>query len=161
RRLDVSDLARDMVPVLNRLVPASIQLDAQITDRPAEVLIDNSQLEQIVLNLVNNAIHAMPSGGRLTIGTEVIDLDEAYAGTHVDVSPGLYVMLTVSDPGRGMDKATMSRLFEPFFTTKGPGEGTGLGLASVYAIVKDAGGHTWVYSEPGKGTDFKVYLPVA
>lgn len=161
RRLDVGDVAREMVPVLTRLVPASIHLETKIEETPADVLIDASQLEQIVLNLVNNAIHAMPDGGRLTIATDVVNLDDAYAGGHMSVVPGPYVMLTVSDTGTGMDEATMSRIFEPFFTTKEAGKGTGLGLASVYAIVKDAGGHTWVYSEPGKGTEFKVYLPVA
>jgi PAS domain S-box-containing protein len=160
RRIDVSDVVRGMVPVLTRLIPASIHLETQIGDRQDEVLIDTSQLEQIVLNLVNNAIHAMPDGGHLAIATETVALDDGYAGSHMAVIPGPYVMFTISDSGIGMDETTMSRIFEPFFTTKEAGKGTGLGLASVYAIVKDAGGHTWVYSEPGKGTEFKVYLPI-
>jgi signal transduction histidine kinase len=157
--LNLNTMLAEFEELLRRTLHEDIALQVVPAPFIPAILGDVGQLEQVVMNLAVNAQDAMPEGGRLTIETGVADLDAAYVAEHQGVLPGRYVLLVVSDTGTGMDAETQEHIFEPFFTTKEMGKGTGLGLATVYGIVKEHGGNIWVYSEPGRGTTFKVYLP--
>ena len=157
--LDLNELLPGMDKMLRRILGEDIDLVSTLAPRLGRIRADPSNVEQVIMNLVVNARDAMPTGGHLTIETGNVDLDADYAREHVGCTPGPHVMLAVTDTGIGMDQETQTLIFDPFFTTKGPGVGTGLGLSIVYGIAKQSGGTVWVYSEPGKGTTFKVYFP--
>jgi two-component system cell cycle sensor histidine kinase/response regulator CckA len=159
--LDVNTVIAGMEPMLRQLIVEDIELRISLMPRSALIKIDPTQLEQILINLAVNAADAMPRGGKVTIETAAVTLDEGYRQQHLPVTPGRYVMVAVSDTGVGMNATTIEHIFEPFFTTKPVGKGTGLGLATVYGIVKQSGGDILVSSELERGTTFKIYLPLS
>ncbi len=159
RILDPGEVVSSVAPMLRRLLGEHIELATYRQPGTGHVRVDPSQLEQVIVNLAVNARDAMPAGGTLTVEVTGADLDDAFAAGHAGVRQGRYVSLAVSDTGAGMDAATRARAFEPFFTTKAPGTGNGMGLATVYGIVKQSGGAVYIYSEPGVGTSVRIYLP--
>jgi len=159
--VDMNSVVQQLEKLLRRLISENVELVTALARDLLSVRVDPASIEQILVNLTVNARDAMPHGGRLTIETSNVDLDETFAIGHVPMKPARYVMLAVGDTGEGMDADTQARVFEPFFTTKEQGKGSGLGLATVYGMVKQSGGYIWVYSEPGHGTVFKVYFPPA
>jgi PAS domain S-box-containing protein len=157
--LDINENLKNLEKMLRRLIGEDVELVTRLADDLRLVNADPGQIEQVIMNLVVNSRDAMPGGGRLIIETTNTCLDDSYAENHVGVKAGKYVLIALSDSGIGMDEDTRKRIFEPFFTTKVQGKGTGLGLSTVYGIIKQLGGNIWVYSEPGQGTTFKIYLP--
>jgi CheY-like chemotaxis protein len=159
RALDLDTIVTGMEPMLRRLIGDDVEISTSLDPSSGKVLADPGQIEQVIMNLVVNARDAMPTGGLITIETAPATFDEAYVRQHPPARVGDYVMLAISDNGVGMDEHIRGHIFDPFFTTKEVGKGTGLGLATVYGIVKQTDGFIWVYSEPGKGSVFKIYLP--
>ena len=159
RTVNANSVIENMSKMLTRIIGEDILLELHALASAGTVMADSGQLEQVLMNLAVNARDAMPEGGRLIIETSDVTLDESYAISHEEIIPGPYVMIAVSDNGTGMTKEVQEKIFEPFFTTKKAGIGTGLGLAMIYGIVKQHHGYIYVYSEPGKGTTFKIYLP--
>ncbi|MHB8881634.1 MAG: PAS domain-containing hybrid sensor histidine kinase/response regulator [Thermodesulfovibrionales bacterium] len=160
RPVNINDTILDLKKMLARIIRENIELDLDLAEGQLQVMADAGQIEQVLMNLASNARDAMPEGGRLTIGTGLKVMDEEYVAAYGYGKPGKYVLIRVADTGQGMDEETKNKIFEPFFTTKAIGEGTGLGLAISYGIIKKHDGYINVYSEPGKGTEFKIYLPL-
>jgi two-component system, cell cycle sensor histidine kinase and response regulator CckA len=161
KAFDLNTVLTDVTKMLDRLIPANIDLQLLLAASPNRIKADPGQIEQVILNLAVNARDAMPQGGRLTIETRNADLRETYAGSHARIPPGKYIVLSVGDSGVGMHREVQAKIFEPFFTTKKPGKGTGLGLAIVYGVVKQTGGWITAHSELGRGTTFDIYFPQA
>jgi CheY-like chemotaxis protein len=160
RLLDLRQVIEKTQVLLRRLIDENIEIANSLEPSLGFIMADPGQIEQVLMNLAINARDAMPNGGRLTIQAQNVKLEDSFRVGDVQVVPGPYVMIAVEDTGCGMDRKTQSRIFDPFFTTKELGKGTGLGLATVYGIVKQSGGYIWVYSEVNKGTVFKIYLPL-
>jgi signal transduction histidine kinase len=160
KAVSLNSIVQNTEKLLGRIIGEDIELRINLSERDVVLMADSGQIEQVLLNLATNARDAMPNGGALTIDINSVDIDESFTRTHAFIKTGLHAILTVSDSGTGMDNATMERIFEPFFTTKGAGKGTGLGLSIVYGIIKAHDGYINVYSEAGKGTTFKIYLPI-
>jgi two-component system cell cycle sensor histidine kinase/response regulator CckA len=157
--LDLNTVVRGLEKMMGRIIGEDIEMLTVLDDHLGRVKTDPGQIEQVILNLVVNARDAMPTGGKLAIETANVVLDDTYVRSHIGVTPGSYVVLSVSDTGCGISPEIKELIFEPFFTTKEEGKGTGLGLSTIYGIIKQSGGNVWVYSEPGRGTTFKIYLP--
>ena len=157
---DLNDIVAGMEKLLRRVIGADITLRTVKATDAAKAYVDPGQMEQVIMNLVVNARDAMPRGGKITIEVSRAELDETFAAAHHGITPGSYVQIAVTDTGTGMSKDVQAQIFEPFFTTKEKGKGTGLGLSTVFGIVRQSGGTIWVYSEPGHGTTFKIYLPI-
>ena len=157
--VDLNSILANITEMLKRLIGENIDFQIFTHPRLGHIIADRTQIEQVFMNIVINARDAMPKGGKLTIETQNVLLDAEYVDEHIVVAPGRYVLVAVSDTGTGMEEAVRLRIFDPFFTTKDEGKGTGLGLSTVYGIVKQSNGYIWVYSEKGRGTTFKIYLP--
>ncbi|MCB2186247.1 MAG: PAS domain S-box protein [Deltaproteobacteria bacterium] len=158
---DLNQMVQGALTILGRTLPKMIALESRLAKALPPVLADGSQIEQVLLSLASNSADAMPEGGKLTVETQLVELDEEYCRRHLEVRPGAYVLLQFSDTGHGMAEAIREHIFEPFYTTKEVGKGTGLGLSTTYGVIKNHGGHIYCYSEPGQGATFQVYLPVA